>query len=411
MNTMKLALPLLIALAYAPAYATSSTTVSPLFDLNADSLTVFANTYATSGANSIIYGNVLSGDVSTIGAAAKVYGNEVSVGANTAGGAASQVTGNIWSGGVLTTGQSSITGGSLKSSGAGTMGDSAKVSGNMTSGGVTTVGANAVLTGNLLSGGTATVSASGTVGGTIGATGVITVPSSYSGTPTHLASSPIVPTDFTQSIQNTVTSTANQVSAAQVALGNMGAGTGLAATMTTNTTLLSGVYSAASLSTTAGTTLTLDGQGKANQFWVFNIADILAFGGTTNIVLANPGVGDSVIWNVTNGYASLGDTAHVIGTILAKTYISVGANAIVTGVNASSCGGVFSATSYVEAGDTAKIGGTGCTGTGNGFGIGTDGTAVHINAITSPVPEPETYGMILAGLGLIGFMARRKKQA
>lgn len=28
---------------------------------------------------------------------------------------------------------------------------------------------------------------------------------------------------------------------------------------------------------------------------------------------------------------------------------------------------------------------------------------------TSPVPEPETYAMMLAGLGLLGFMARRKK--
>lgn len=28
-----------------------------------------------------------------------------------------------------------------------------------------------------------------------------------------------------------------------------------------------------------------------------------------------------------------------------------------------------------------------------------------------PVPEPETYGMMMAGLGLIGFMARRRKQS
>ena len=30
-------------------------------------------------------------------------------------------------------------------------------------------------------------------------------------------------------------------------------------------------------------------------------------------------------------------------------------------------------------------------------------------ALTSPVPEPETYGMMIAGLGLMGFVARRRK--
>jgi hypothetical protein len=29
---------------------------------------------------------------------------------------------------------------------------------------------------------------------------------------------------------------------------------------------------------------------------------------------------------------------------------------------------------------------------------------------TSPVPEPETYGMMLSGLGILGFIARRKKK-
>jgi len=30
--------------------------------------------------------------------------------------------------------------------------------------------------------------------------------------------------------------------------------------------------------------------------------------------------------------------------------------------------------------------------------------------LTAAVPEPETYAMLLAGLGLVGFMARRKSQ-
>ena len=34
----------------------------------------------------------------------------------------------------------------------------------------------------------------------------------------------------------------------------------------------------------------------------------------------------------------------------------------------------------------------------------------NVTFSTSPVPEPESYAMLLAGLGLLGFSARRKKQ-
>ena len=38
----------------------------------------------------------------------------------------------------------------------------------------------------------------------------------------------------------------------------------------------------------------------------------------------------------------------------------------------------------------------------------TGGSYSGILAVT-PVPEPETYGMLLAGLGVLGFLARRRK--
>mgnify|MGYP000858841330 CR=1 FL=1 len=39
-----------------------------------------------------------------------------------------------------------------------------------------------------------------------------------------------------------------------------------------------------------------------------------------------------------------------------------------------------------------------------------DETFVFTNVVTA-VPEPETYAMLLAGLGLIGFIAGRRKEA
>ncbi len=43
----------------------------------------------------------------------------------------------------------------------------------------------------------------------------------------------------------------------------------------------------------------------------------------------------------------------------------------------------------------------------NGFTVGVQGTAQEV--FTSAVPEPETYAMMLAGLGLMGAVARRRR--
>ena len=50
-------------------------------------------------------------------------------------------------------------------------------------------------------------------------------------------------------------------------------------------------------------------------------------------------------------------------------------------------------------------------------GVGTDGsflfdsTSINGSLTLSAVPEPEIYGLLTAGLGLIGFVARRRKKA
>lgn len=172
----------------------------------------------------------------------------------------------------------------------------------------------------------------------------------------------------------------------------MGLGTKLRTPITFDLTLTPGIYSAASLSTTAGTALKLDAQHQDNQVWAFNITDILAFGGISTVEIVNAGKNDQVFWNVDSEYASTGDGSTVIGTILARDYTMVGANASVLN-STTACGSVFSQTSYVSAGADAIIGGDG----------GTD------LPDTPKIPEPATYALMLAGLGLIGCAARPRK--
>ena len=349
-------------------YASLSNTYMSGGDGNTIFGNVLAKTYASSGNGSTINGDFRSGDVATLGRGAGASGDVESVGTANVG-ALGGVGGNVVSGGV------------------GTVGLGGGVSGNFTSGGESSLETNVVLGGEWQ----------------VGAKELEEdqkldlALQKYKANPDNEYKLAAVGSDenfieeVKKKIKQDVLNTTLMLIELKAELNALPGGILLKPTMVLNTRLQAGVYMAPSWSTTAGTILELDGQNKDNQIWVFNIQDILAFGGVSNVKIVNQGNNAQVFWNVggmPGGYLSIGDGAKVVGMMMADTYIMVGANAIVSNVSENSCAGLYSSTSYVSVGASAIIGGEGCS--------------------QVQVPEPATYPMLLAGFGLMGFITRRR---
>jgi cytoskeletal protein CcmA (bactofilin family) len=407
MISVKIELTLLALL----ACVSSQVLAIPIFGQNLQELSVFSKEYTTTGADSSVNGSVMTGGVGTTGAGGAISGDFTAIGALTIGGISSTgeiatVGGDMTSGGALTTGDSSTVGGNITAGGAATVGASGAVSGNMASAGVVTTGAASQVGGNVEAGGAATVGVGASVVGTVSAVGIYTEDAnSTPQTSAVITSNPVDAEALVAGLINTVEGNKDQILAAQLAFSQMEATEDdLDATMIADTVLFSGVYQAPSLSTTAGITLTLDGQNKEDQYWVFNIGDILMMGAGSKIVMANGANIDSVIWNA-GGYVMLDLGASFLGTLLATKYVEVGANAKALGPGGS-CGGLFSALSYVKTGDAAQIGGDGCMGIASGFHVDTQGVAYFQ---TSAIQEPATWILFVTSLALLGLSMRRKK--
>ena len=406
-------LPMLIAL----SYAATSAHAAPLVVTPLPDATVFSRAYISTGANSTVNGNVSAGSVATTGAGAKVTGNLSSVNVSTIG-AAGTVGGNLRSGDVTTAAAGATVAGNITSSGVVTLAAHAKLGGNLIAGGATTTGASAKVQGSIQSGSVATVSADSVVVGQVAAVGLITVvPSASVGSQATLLSSPIDPISWAMSLDAENVADALLISNTRSYLTALGTGTALAPTMSVDRTLFSGVYSAPSFTTAAGIHLILDGQGLDDQLWVFNIGSYLVTGAGSTVTMANAGLRNAILWNV-GGYTSLGADVSFLGTVLAQTYIAVGANTEVLGPDVS-CGRVFSATSYVLLGADAVVGGDGC------------GAALNLSAVPEPemgdrrlehaeigaapnisaVPEPESLWLVLVGMaGMVMVMLATRRR-
>ncbi len=95
----------------------------------------------------------------------------------------------------------------------------------------------------------------------------------------------------------------------------------------------------------------------------------------------------------------LGAVSQISG--LSASLYTGGGTLVASGVTFGSALSIVPTTSIASGAYDLRISGT-VTGTNFGSFAGT------MNA--APVPEPETYAMMLAGLGLMGFVARRRKQ-
>ena len=160
-------------------------------------------------------------------------------------------------------------------------------------------------------------------------------------------------------------------------------------------TLTSGVYNFSSSAGLTGT-LTLDAQGNADAFWVFQIGSTLdtATDSVVKIINSANGGDDALYWQVGSS-ATLQARTAFLGNIVALTSIT-----LVTGATID-CGSALARNGSVTM-DTNTIGRLDCQGLQLEGGVVTTpgGTVL-------PVPEPGT--LLLFGFGLAALFASRKK--
>ena len=138
------------------------------------------------------------------------------------------------------------------------------------------------------------------------------------------------------------------------------------------------------------------GSGTAADHWLSTntAADPITFSGFTGGVSA---IGGNFVRTDVNG-------AFLTGTIRLTATDSFGAMSTQNIVNA----GITSFLGFVSTGALTSLV-VSAVQPGSTLVWPSVNNLTLAQAVSAPIPEPETYAMMLAGLGLIGFVARRRK--
>lgn len=210
-----------------------------------------------------------------------------------------------------------------------------------------------------------------------------------------------------------------QLTTARTNLSGLGAGTLLPADLV-GLTIFPGIFTVPAGITNLSGTVTLDGQGNANAFWLFQM-DTLITSSASVVSVINTGTGAGVFWNVASSATSIGSTTSFEGNILALTSIALKDNAAI------GCGRALADTGEVtlimntvslDCLGTGEEGSNGLAGNGLDFTggsvvvAGTD-TVVSVPGTFVPtgtevVPEPAI--LLLFGFALAGLYTVRKNE-
>ncbi|MFA5701515.1 MAG: ice-binding family protein [Desulfuromonas sp.] len=185
----------------------------------------------------------------------------------------------------------------------------------------------------------------------------------------------------------------------------LGPGTLLGSDLT-GLTILPGVYTVPAGTTNLAGTVTLDGQGDANAFWLFQMSSTLITSSNSTVEVVDAGSGAGLFWNVGSS-ATLGTGTSFYGNILADASITLNTDATIV------CGRALASTGAVTLDhNTIDVCNANDGYSGTGLEFDSSGSVVEKNGtvIVTPVPEPSTFLLLSGGLVGLAFVIRRRRE-